>query len=342
MAFLLVSESLILNARNAPTADFVYATLLSGLTLMVVNHSINSTLMYVKYGQKLNSTWKTTIEPYFLTDTFNVLTAGLCVLTLLVYGPIAAIVVVAGATVSQILVYRTKENVRETVKLRERIASLEESLSVSNLTFGAMMIEDLGRQDGYTHLHAAATSVYCTDIASELNLEPETTTRLGMSGLLHNIGMFGMPRELLRATGSLNSIAKARIREHPVRGEEALASVPEFREMSKWVRWHHERPDGRGYPDRLRANWIPLQSRILAVAQAYAAMVLDQPRRPGLDPSVAREQLNLGAGSQFDEVVVRAFLRILDTESEGYRSADDHRFGFGLRGGTRNLENTAD
>lgn len=98
--------------------------------------------------------------------------------------------------------------------------------------------------------------------------------------------------------------------------------------MARWVRWHHEWPDGRGYPDRLRGAWIPTEAKILSAAQAYAAMVLDQPRRPGLEPIKAREELTGGIETQFDGVTVRAFLRILDTESEGYRMADDHRFLF--------------
>ena len=149
-----------------------------------------------------------------------------------------------------------------------------------------------------------------------------------MAGLLHNVGMFGLPEELLTATGRLNSIAQARLAEHAARGEEALAAVPEFAEMASWVRWHHERPDGRGYPDKLRGAWIPLEAKILAVAQAYAAAILDKPSRPGTSPAEARTMLAAGADTEFDGVVVRAFLRILDTESEGYRMADDHRFVF--------------
>jgi HD-GYP domain-containing protein (c-di-GMP phosphodiesterase class II) len=98
--------------------------------------------------------------------------------------------------------------------------------------------------------------------------------------------------------------------------------------MAGWVRWHHERPDGRGYPDKLRGPWIPLEAKILAVAQAYAAMVLDQPRRPGMGSAEARESLSAGIDTEFDGITVRAFLRILDTETEGYRLADDHRFVF--------------
>jgi HD-GYP domain-containing protein (c-di-GMP phosphodiesterase class II) len=130
------------------------------------------------------------------------------------------------------------------------------------------------------------------------------------------------------ATGKLNSIAQHKLAEHPARGEKVLAAIPEFEEMASWVRWHHERPDGRGYPDKLRGSWIPLEAKILAVAQAYAAMVLDQPRRPGMGFAQAREELSAGIDAEHDGVVVRAFLRILDTESEGYRMADDHRFVF--------------
>src|SRR3712207_7956690 len=87
-----------------------------------------------------------------------------------------------------------------------------------------------------------------------------------MVGLLHNIGLFGLPEELLVATGKLNSIAKSQLAEHSGRGEKALAAISGFEEMADWVRWHHERPDGRGYPDKLRDPWIPVEAKILAVA----------------------------------------------------------------------------
>jgi HD-GYP domain-containing protein (c-di-GMP phosphodiesterase class II) len=161
-----------------------------------------------------------------------------------------------------------------------------------------------------------------------MGMDETRVGRLRMAGLLHNVGLLGLPEELLLATGKPNSIAQSRFAEHPTRGEEALAAVPEFEEMASWVRWHHERPDGRGYPDKLRGPWIPTEAKVLAVAQAYAALVLDGPSRPGESPAEARERLSAGADTEFDGVAVRALLRILDTESEGYRMADDHRFVF--------------
>ena len=328
----------LLAAVPESTASAVYAALAAGVTMVGVNKALTVGIVHVKYRQTFEEAWKEFIEPYLLPHAVAVLTVGLGILILLTRGPMAALFVVAGSLASQVLVYRSREQAKENRELRARVGSLEQALTTSNTTFGTMVIRDLGARDGYTHWHAAATATYAADLAREMKLDEARVGRLRMAGLLHNIGLFGLPEELLLATGKLNSIAQSRLAEHAVRGEEALAAVPEFEEMAKWVRWHHERPDGRGYPDKLRGPWIPLEARILAVAQAYSAMVLDQPRRPGMKSVEARERLSAGIDTEFDGVVVRALLRLLDTESEGYRRADDHRFVFPVpesRGGAR-------
>jgi HD domain len=322
--------------KTAPLATILYGTLMLGLTQMVASDVIYAALLKVKYNQTFHGSWQEMIQPYLLSEALNVLTAGLGVVAFVTYGPVVAVVVVVGSVGSLALAYRTREQVKENNELRARVESLEEALANSNMAFGTMIIRDLGQKDGYTHRHAAATATYAADLAREMKLDDTHVERLRMAGMLHNIGLFGLPDEMLLATGRPNSIARSRLDEHPARGEEALASVSEFEEMAAWVRWHHERPDGRGYPDKLRGPWIPLEARILSVAQAYAAMILDQPRRPGMTPAEAREQLSAGIDTAFDGVVVRALLRLLDTESEGYRMADDHRFVFpSLEGGAR-------
>jgi hypothetical protein len=327
IVFSAVSEPLLEKSPEL-TAPVVYATFAAGVVLLAVNHVTDAGLLKVKYDRGLGVVWREHIEPYLLADGVNVLTAGLGVLALLKVSPIAALVVIGGSVGSQVLVYFSREQVKENNALRARVESLEKSLATSNTAFGTMIIRDLGQRDGYTHRHAAATATYAADLGREMKLDDTHVGRLRMAGLLHNIGMFGLPEDLLVATGRLNSIARTQLDEHPVRGEEALAAVSEFEEMAGWVRWHHERPDGRGYPDKLRGAWIPLEAKILSVAQAYAAMVLDQPRRPGMKPAEAREKLSAGIDTEFEGVVVRALLRLLDTESEGYRMADDHRFVF--------------
>jgi hypothetical protein len=328
VVFSFASQPLLVGGLPTFKGPVVYATLAAGVVLLAVNHLIDAGLLKVKYSQNFGKTWEENIEPYLLSDAISVLTAGLGVLALVAFGPAAAVVVVAGSVGSQVLAYRSREQVKENRELRSRMKSLEKALTTSNMTFGTMIIQDLGRRDGYTHRHAVATAVYAADLAGEMKLDDARVRRVRIAGLLHNIGLFGLPEELLLATGKLNSIAQTRLAEHPARGEKALAAIPEFEEMARWVRWHHERPDGRGYPDKLRGPWIPLEAKILAVAQAYAAMVLDQPSRPGVSFAEAREKLSAGIDSEFEGVVVRAFLRILDTESEGYRMADDHRFVF--------------
>jgi hypothetical protein len=318
----------VLSGAAGSTSQVVYGAFAASVTLLAANKAANAVLFKIKYGRRFGETWQEDMGPYLLSDAVGVLTAGLGVLALVVYGPAAALVVIVGSVGSQVLVYGARDRALENRELRERVRSLEESLTISNTVFGTMVIEDLGRRDGYTHRHAAATSVYAADLAREMKLDDVRAERLRMAGLLHNVGMFSLPEELLTATGRLNSIAQGLFAEHPARGEEALAAVPEFAEMASWVRWHHERPDGRGYPDKLRGAWIPLEAKILAVAQAYAAAILDKPSRPGTSPAEARTMLAAGADTKFDGVVVRAFLRILDTESEGYRMADDHRFAF--------------
>jgi hypothetical protein len=157
------------------------------------------------------------------------LTAGLGVLALLAYGSLAALVVVAGSIGSQVLVYRLREQMKENRALRARVGSLEQALTTSNTTFGTMVIKDLGQRDGYTHLHAAATATYAADLAREMKLDEGRVGRLRMAGLLHNIGLFGLPEDLLLATGKLNSIAQSRLAERAVKRRS-----PRFPSSKRW------------------------------------------------------------------------------------------------------------
>jgi HD-GYP domain-containing protein (c-di-GMP phosphodiesterase class II) len=325
IVFYLVSEPLLTGGSQSFAAT-VYASLVVTIILLANNFVATAGLLKIKYDQPVKETWKQEIEPYLFSDGLSVLTVGVAVLALLNYGPAAALVVAVGAIGSQALVLRSREQVRRIGELEERVESLEESLAASSLLFGNITIRELGRRDGYTHQHAVATAVYAGDIAREMGLDEDRLEKLQLAALLHNIGLSDVPEDLLNSQGRLNSIAWEKIRNHPIEGEKTLAAVPEFGEISTWIRWHHERPDGRGYPDKLRGAWIPPESRILSVAQAYAAMVLDQPRRPGMSYEQARNELNAGVDTQFDGDVVRALLRILETENEGYRRADDHRF----------------
>lgn len=342
-AFSLAAPPLIsLTAGDAPpTVAAVYATLAAAAALLFSNKAIDAGLLKAKYGQPFEETWREVVVPYLPSDALSVLTAGFGVLALLAYGPAAAVVLVAGSIASQALVLHAREQAKRGRELEAENLSLRRSLGGAGTTFGALVVGAMGRKDGLADRKAAAAAAYAADIASELKLGEERAGQLRLAGLLHDVGMAYLPEELLLAGDKPNSVAQKQLAEHPALGEEALAAVPEFGEMARWVRWHHERPDGRGYPDKLRGPWIPLEAKVLAVAQAYAAMVLDGPRRPGVTPREARERLLAGVDTEFDGPVVKAFVRILDTETEGYRSADDHRFVLPGRPGPRGARRIA-
>jgi HD-GYP domain-containing protein (c-di-GMP phosphodiesterase class II) len=148
-------------------------------------------------------------------------------------------------------------------------------------------------------------------MARELGFEEEHVERVHLAGVLHDIGKIGISDRLLSKPGPLDAAEWQEIHTHPEIGARLL-SRPEFHDLRAWILAHHERPDGIGYPYGLSGDDIPIEARILAVADAYEAMTADRVYRPALGAEAARAELEAGAGSQFDADVVGAFLRTLD------------------------------
>ena len=165
---------------------------------------------------------------------------------------------------------------------------------------------DLRDSGNTTHCHRVARFAELT--ARELGLPPGAVERVRIAGILHDVGRVGVPDALFRKSGPLSEGEWAFVRSHPEVGAR-MVETTEFEEIGDWIHSHHERPDGRGYPDGLVADDVPLEARILAVADAYEAMTSERPYRPALDPEGASLELRRGAGSQFDDRVVEAFLR---------------------------------
>jgi HD-GYP domain-containing protein (c-di-GMP phosphodiesterase class II) len=136
--------------------------------------------------------------------------------------------------------------------------------------------------------------------------EVDTITRAAM---LHDIGKIGMRNDILFKPGALTPNERELAKRHAIIGGELLKKFPLFETGAIYVRHHHERWDGKGYPDGLRGEAIPLGARILAVADSYQAMIEERPYRKPLCEAAALEQLALGAGSQFDPAVVAAILK---------------------------------
>ena len=174
------------------------------------------------------------------------------------------------------------------------------------------LAEALDIRDTGTGQHSHTVGRYAEMMARELGLAGERVERVRLAGLLHDIGKIGISDGVLSKPGPLDADEWQEMRTHPEIGARLLSRA-EFEDLRAWILAHHERPDGLGYPHKLSGDQIPLEARILAVADAYEAMTADRCYRPALGESAARAELEAGAGTQFDAPVVAAFLRVLDT-----------------------------
>ena len=147
-----------------------------------------------------------------------------------------------------------------------------------------------------------------------------------LAALLHDVGKIGVPGEILRKPSKLNDEEWSEIRRHPAIGQQITGEVPAFRWIAEAIRHHHERPDGRGYPDGLVAVDIPRAALIIGAADAYSAMTSPRVYRDAITPLDATAELQRCAGSQFDPDVVSAFLRVLDERPYGYRAGQGDDF----------------
>ena len=183
------------------------------------------------------------------------------------------------------------------------------------------LAEALDLRDTGTADHSRTVGRYCALIAEELGLPPERVQRIEVAGILHDIGKIGLPDAILQKPGPLRKAELAEIRTHPEIGAQILSGRG-LEDLREWVLAHHERPDGLGYPRGLRDEEIPLEAKILAVADAFEAMTADRVYRPGVEERAARIELLRCSGDQFDSRVVAAFLSVLSA-TDGADSVRD-------------------
>lgn len=185
-------------------------------------------------------------------------------------------------------------------------ASHEDDSSVQVATMLALA-EALDIRDTRTANHSRRVGRCAELIASRLGLPADRVRLVGLAGVLHDIGKIGVPDSILFKPGPLDSDEWEQMKRHPEIGARLL-SASVFDEIRGWVLAHHERPDGRGYPNGLRDEEIPLEAKILAVSDAWQAMNDDRVYRPAIGPEAARAELHHGAGEQFDARVVQALI----------------------------------
>jgi HD-GYP domain-containing protein (c-di-GMP phosphodiesterase class II) len=160
--------------------------------------------------------------------------------------------------------------------------------------------------------HLDGVSELCLAVAHKLSISEDNITPLLQAAALHDVGKLAIPDEVINKPGPLTEEEWTFVRKHTLIGERILGAAPALSRAAKLVRASHERYDGEGYPDGLAGDEIPLGARIIAVCDAYDAMTSDRPYRARKDKAVALAELERYAGTQFDPVVVRSFLEVIE------------------------------
>jgi cyclic di-GMP phosphodiesterase len=198
---------------------------------------------------------------------------------------------------------------RTRVLLRERMLNKRLDATKSVLLAFARTVE---ARDRYTIHHAERVGLYAREIGATAGLASAALEVLYTGGVLHDLGKIGTPDAILQKPGPLTEEEFAVMRRHPVDGESICMPLRSTTQFLPIIRHHHERMDGRGYPDHLVGAEIPLGARIAAIADAWDAMVSDRPYRAGLDRDEATRRLRAGAGPQWDPEFVAHFLALLE------------------------------
>jgi len=166
-------------------------------------------------------------------------------------------------------------------------------------------------KDPYTKGHSTSVSRYSEALARAINLPEEEVERISLGALLHDVGKIGIPENVLKKPDKLSDEEWNIMKQHPVIGAEKVLRPNEaLRDLIPIVKYHHEHVDGTGYPEHLKGNQIPLSAKIVAVADAFHALVSDRPYRKGLGLETACDILIKGAGKQWDSALVRKFIQI--------------------------------
>lgn len=210
------------------------------------------------------------------------------------------------------------------VRFDERIVralGVEGRLRADTADVGLNMVRAISSasdaRDPRNYYHSRNVAALCTMFSEALGLEPERVRRIEIAALLHDCGRLGLPESLI-ADVLRTSRQQLAAREHSTIGEEIAQSVG-MPDVPMWVRHHHERWDGAGYPDGLEGEAVPLESRIIALADAYDAMTTGTRNRPPVSRAAALQEIDLGMGSRFDPMLAERFIEVVgETASLGW------------------------
>lgn len=169
-------------------------------------------------------------------------------------------------------------------------------------------------KDTYTNGHSLRVAQYAREIARRAGYEKERLDGIYMMGLLHDVGKIGIPDAVINKPARLTDEEYDIIKNHPAMGARILGIIKEMPKLANGARWHHERFDGKGYPDGLSGEDIPEEARIIAVADSYDAMTSHRSYREPLPQGVVKEEIEKGKGTQFDPRFASIMLEMIEED----------------------------
>ncbi|MGG1664418.1 HD-GYP domain-containing protein [Brevibacillus sp. NRS-1366] len=275
---------------------FVYWFMNTGLVAIGISHFFK-----VKWYPTINSMIKAGTGTYFVLMMIGSMGARLEQ----TYGILALIPLVATIYTLNIVFHQYYDSLN---KLQQKV----EEVKSFNHKFLTAMAASIDARDRYTSGHSQRVAHWGREIASDIGLSEEKVEEIYIGGILHDIGKIGIEDEILNKKGKLTPEEYDKIKQHTVIGYEIILQAGMFNELLPAIRSHHERIDGRGYPDGLVGDEIPLMAKILAISDAFDAMVADRPYRKGLPVEEALQEIKRGSGTQFDPLLAKHFIGIVE------------------------------
>ena len=213
-------------------------------------------------------------------------------------------------------VNRTRSMVEQLRQTNTELMSRNIEIAELNEELLTALSNAVDLRDPYVHGHSEQVARYATLIAKEMGLDAESIKRLHKAGLLHDIGKLGIPESILFKPAKLTPQEYALITKHATMGADIVENCQSLRELTPFIRHHHERWDGLGYPNNLKGEEIPLEARILSAADAIEAMASDRPYRKAGSTQSIIDEVRRCSGTQFDPAVVNAFLAVVEREGQ--------------------------
>lgn len=204
----------------------------------------------------------------------------------------------------------------EVEKKTQEVMALHEKQEKISMQIVTALSGAIDAKDTYTNGHSTRVAEYSREIARHAGLSEEKQNEIYMMGLLHDVGKIGIPDAIINKPAKLSDEEYAIIKTHPVMGAGILKNITEFPKLATGARWHHERYDGKGYPDGISGEEIPLEARIIAIADAYDAMSSKRSYRGVLPQDIIRAEMEKGKGTQFDPVFAEIMIAMIDEDTD--------------------------